>query len=300
MVALPTHALAIIASMAMATLTACGGEGGGSSTPAIPAGLRLPPTTNADALPPAVPFDSATPRTLARAVHAWPHDTGAYTQGLLLYRGRLLESVGREGLSDLREVNRETGTVRARAPLPATEFGEGIAAVGDRLYQLTWRGGRGYIYDPVTLARIDTFTFSGEGWGLTSDGRRLYMSNGTSEVSVVDPNGFRVERTIQVREAGHPVWMLNALEWVRGELWANVYSTGFIARIDPASGAVVGWLDVERLLTMEERRNVSALGGTANGIAFDPVRGRVLVTGKLWPRLFEVDVPRIASRRSAP
>lgn len=255
-----------------------------------------PPTTNADARPPAVPFDSATPRVIAHAVRSWPHDTGAYTQGLFVYGGRLLESVGGEGTSDLRDVVRETGTVRKRTPLPATDFGEGITALGDLLYQLTWRGGRGYIYKTTTLARVDSFTYAGEGWGLTGDGRRLYLSDGTSQLRVIDPNGFRVERTFQVREAGHPVWMLNELEWVRGELWANIYRTDLIARIDPATGAVMGWVDVSGLLSPDERRHVTERGGTANGIAFDPARGAVLVTGKLWPRLFEVEVPRSTIR----
>jgi len=258
-----------------------------------------PPTTNADARPPAVPFDSATPRVMARTVRSWPHDTGAYTQGLLLYRGRLLESVGGEGRSDVREVIRETGAVRKRTPLPAADFGEGMAELGDSLYQLTWRGGHGYIYLITgTLARADSFTYAGEGWGLTSDRRRLYLSDGTSQLRVIDPNGFRVERTFQVREAGHPVWMLNELEWVEGELWANIYKTDLIARIDPGTGAVLGWLDVSGLLSSEERRNVVERGGTANGVAFDPSRGTVLVTGKLWPRLFEVEVPRLLAPHS--
>ncbi|GAC1480954.1 MAG: glutaminyl-peptide cyclotransferase [Gemmatimonadaceae bacterium] len=279
--------------MVAATLSACGGDEGGRAAPAIVPGLLPPAATNADAQPPGVPFDSATPRTIARALRTWPHDTGAYTQGLLLYRGHLLESVGRVGLSEVRAVDRESGRVRARAPLPATDFGEGIAVLGHRLYQLTWRGGRGFVYDVASLARVDSFTFTGEGWGLTSDGHRLYMSDGTSQLRVVDPIGFRTERTVQVRERGQPVWMLNAMEWVRGELWANVYGTDLVARIDPATGAVVGWLDVGGLLTRDERRSVAARGGTANGIAYDATRRRLLVTGKLWPRLFEVDVSHV-------
>ena len=282
--------------MAGLALSACGGEGAGGDTPALPHGMVPPPTTNADARPPAVPFDSATPRAIARVIRSWPHDTGAYTQGLLLYGGRLLESVGGEGTSDVREVIRETGAARKRTPLPASDFGEGIVALGDLLYQLTWRGGRGYIYKTATLARVDSFTYAGEGWGLTSDGRKLYLSDGTSQLRVIDPKGFRVERTVQVREAGHAVWMLNELEWVRGELWANIYKTDLIARIDPGTGAVVGWIDVSGLLSTDERRNVTERGGTANGIAFDPAHGAVLVTGKLWPRLFEVEVPRSTTR----
>jgi glutamine cyclotransferase len=249
--------------------------------------------TKADARPPAIPFDSSTPRVSARIIHSWPHDTAAYTQGLAINRGRLLESTGLLGKSEVREVDVANGSVRRRAALPGDEFGEGITVVGDQLYQLTWRGGRGHVYNPATLAPVDSFTYSGEGWGLTTDGRLLYMSDGTSRIRVVDPTGFRELRTLQVRERDSTVWMLNELEWVRGELWANVYETDFIARIDPTSGRVVGWIDLGNLLTAAERQDVSTRGGVANGIAFDPDRNRLLVTGKLWPRLFEIDPPGV-------
>ncbi len=272
---------------------ACGGDSGdtnGNGPAVLPPGMQPPPTSNADARPPAVPFDSTTPRTTARVVRSFPHDTAAYTQGLLFYRGHLLESIGRLALSDVREVDLTTGKVRRRTALPATEFGEGIAVVGDRLYQLTWRGGRGHLYNPATLAPIDSFTYAGEGWGLATNGRTLYMSDGTSRIRVIDPAGFRDQRTIQVRERDSTVWMLNELEWVRGELWANVYQTDLIARIDPATGHIVGWIDIGKLLTAAEREDVANRGGVANGIAFDSVRNTVYVTGKLWPHLFEVEV----------
>jgi glutaminyl-peptide cyclotransferase len=273
---------------------ACGGKDSDSSaaqTPALLPGMQSTVQTKADARPPAIPFDSTTPRVSARIIHSWPHDTAAYTQGLAIYRGRLLESTGLLGRSEVREVDATNGSVRRRVALPADEFGEGITPVGDRLYQLTWRGGRGHVYNPATLAPVDSFTYSGEGWGLTTDGRLLYMSDGTSRIRVVDPTGFRELRTLQVRERDSTVWMLNELEWVRGELWANVYETDFIARIDPTSGRVVGWIDLGNLLTAAERQDVSTRGGVANGIAFDPDRNRLLVTGKLWPRLFEIDPP---------
>jgi glutaminyl-peptide cyclotransferase len=254
------------------------------------------PSTNADARPPAIPFDTTTPRISARVIRSSPHDTAAYTQGLAIYRGRLLESTGRVGQSDVREVDTKTGSVRRRMALPPTEFGEGITVAGDRLYQLTWRGGRGHLYDPATLAPIDSFTYTGEGWGLATDGRVLYMSDGTSRIRVVDPAGFRELRTIQVRERDSTVWMLNELEWVRGELWANVYQTDLIARIDPASGRVIGWIDVGNLLTAAERQDVAKRGGVANGIAFDSASNRLFVTGKLWPRLFEIEAAAKRSR----
>jgi glutamine cyclotransferase len=273
-------------------LGACGtgsDESERARAPALLPTLRAP-GTNADAVPPAVPYDSATPRQIVRAVASWPHDTAAFTQGLVVDDGRLLESTGVEGRSEVREVDRTTGRVRRRAALPRPLFGEGIAVVGRRLFQLTWKHGRGYVYDAMTLAPVDSFSYTGEGWGLASDGRRLYLSDGTSHIRVIDPSGFRVERTFQVQEANRPVWMLNELEWVRGELWANVYQTTLIARIDPTTGRVVGWLDVGGLLTPAERQAVADRGGVANGIAFDSVRQRLLVTGKLWPRIFEVDV----------
>jgi glutamine cyclotransferase len=189
----------------------------------------------------------------------------------------------------VREVDAKTGNVRRRTAVLATEFGEGIAVVRDRLYQLTWRGGRGHTYDPATLTPIDSFTYIGEGWGLATDGRVLYMSDGTSRIRVVDPTGFRELRTFRVRERDSTVWMLNELEWVRGELWANVYQTDFIARIDPASGRVVGWINVGNLLTAAERQDVARRGGVANGIAFDSAANRLFLTGKLWPRMFQID-----------
>ena len=283
-------ATAIVAAFCLA---ACGGNDSDSSaaqTPALPPGMQTVAQTQADARPPAIPFDSTTPRVSPRVIHSWPHDTAAYTQGLAIYRGQLLESTGLLGRSEVRDVDVTTGSVRRRVALPANEFGEGITAVGDRLYQLTWRGGRGHVYNPATLAPIDSFTYTGEGWGLTTDGHILYMSDGTSRIRVVDPAGFHELRTIQVRERDSTVWMLNELEWVRGELWANVYETDLIARIDPTSGRVVGWIDLGNLLTAAEKQDVTTRGGVANGIAFDSVRSRVYVTGKLWPRLFEIDV----------
>ncbi len=285
--------IGIVAALCLAACEGSASDGSDNRPPVLPPGMQPPTQSNADARPPAVPFDSTTPRISARVIRSWPHDTAAYTQGLAIYRGRLLESTGRLGQSDVRELDVTTGTVRRRVALPATEFGEGIAVVGNRLYQLTWRGGRGHVYDATTLSPIDTFAYAGEGWGLATDTRSLYMSDGTSRIRLLDPTGFRELRTIQVREADSTVWMLNELEWVRGELWANVYQTDLIACIDPATGRVLGWIDVGNLLTAAEREDVARRGGVANGIAFDSVRNRLFLTGKLWPRLFEVDVASI-------
>ena len=281
--------ISMVATFCLAACTGNDGDSANRPPPPLPPGMQPAAESNADARPPAVPFDPSTPRISARVIRSSLHDTAAYTQGLAIYRGRLLESTGRLGQSGVREADATTGNVRRSTALPATEFGEGIAVVRDRLYQLTWRGGRGHVYDPATLTPIDSFTYTGEGWGLATDGRVLYMSDGTSRIRVVDPTGFRELRTFQVRERDSTVWMLNELEWVRGELWANVYQTDLIARIDPAAGHVVGWIDVGNLLTASERQDLSRRGGIANGIAFDSAANRLFVTGKLWPRMFQID-----------
>src|SRR6266566_9354506 len=182
-------ALVIVAALC---LTACGNAGDSADQPpSLPPGMQTLSQTQANARPPAIPFDTTTPRISPRVIRSWPHDTAAYTQGLAIYRGRLLESTGRLGQSDVREVDVTTGTVRRRVALPATEFGEGIAVVANRLYQLTWRGGRGHVYDANTLSPIDSFAYAGEGWGLATDNGSLYMSDGTSRIRVLDPTGFR-------------------------------------------------------------------------------------------------------------
>jgi glutamine cyclotransferase len=250
--------------------------------------------TKADARPPAVPFTSTTSRLAPAVLMSWAHDTTAFTQGLVWHAGRLYESTGREGQSRIRELDTVTLRVRREIALPTSEFGEGIAAVGRRLYQLTWRHGLGHVYDLPSLAPVDSFRYSGEGWGLASDGRLLYMSDGSSQIRVIDPPGFRELRRIQVKEAGQPVWALNELEWVRGELWANVYQTPYIARIDAATGNVVGWVDLASLsasFTPAERSVLEGAGGVANGIAFDSAANELLVTGKLWPRVFRIALP---------
>ncbi len=289
-VSLNTVTLTVSLAAAAILAVACG-PSGDYSPPPLPPGMLPPPVTNADGLPPAVPFDPSTPRVVARAIASWPHDTAAYTQGLFLQGSRVIESTGLEGQSDLRDVDMKTGRVVSHHRLPVKEFGEGIAQVDNRIFQITWQGGRGHVYDAKSLAPVDSFSYSGEGWGLASDGKKLYMSDGTASIRIIDPSGFTQQSTIAVAEAGKPVPMLNELEWINGELWANIYQTSLIARISPASGQVLGWVDLGKLLTAQEQALVSARGGTANGIAYDSARKRILVTGKLWPRLFEIALP---------
>jgi glutamine cyclotransferase len=295
--------LVAVASALVAVIASCGGADDAdlrvdSVRPAIlPAFAQQ--RNNAQASIPDVPFSRRTPRWVARATRRWPHDSLAYTQGLVARDGVLLESTGLEGHSDIRTVDRATGKMLQRALLPDSEFGEGIASIGDRVYQLTWQSGRGRVYDAHTLAVVDSFTYDGEGWGLATDDTLLYLTDGTSGVRVIDPNGFRVVRRIRVTEAGQGVHMLNELEWVRGELWANVYETTLVARIDPATGHVVGWVDLAMLLPEAQRDRLKDRGGVANGIAYDRATDRVLVTGKYWPYLFQLDsVPGVAASRT--
>ena len=269
---------------------ACGDGGSGSAGGTVlPPGMTQIPSSGE--LPaPAIPFSAATPRYAAREVGSVPHDRGAFTEGLLVHDGVLYESTGLEGRSDVRQTDLATGRVLRRAELPPEYFGEGIVVHGGRLYQLTWKNQKGWVRDPATLAAVDSFTYVGEGWSLTTDGTQLYMSDGTSRLRVVDPNGFRVVRTIDVTESGRPVHYLNELEWVRGEIWANVWLKDLVARIDPATGNVVGWIDLAPLAAAARAENPSV--DVTNGIAYDAAKDRVLVTGKYWPKLVEIEVVR--------
>lgn len=218
-------------------------------------------------------------------VRKYPHDAEAYTQGLIFHDGVLYESTGMEGRSSIRRVDLETGQVLAKRDLAQRYFGEGIAIVGDLVYQLTWRSGEAFVYSVPGLEPRGSFRYYGEGWGLTTDGTSLIMSNGSHRLQFIDPKDFSVTRTVDVRSAGSRVSQLNELEWVKGEIWANVYMTDQIARIDPGTGEVVGWIDLAGILTRSER---TGREDVLNGIAYDAAGDRIFVTGKLWPRLFEI------------
>lgn len=271
---------------ALLAVAACSNGGDKPQRTALPPGMsRIQPTEPAPE-PPAIPFSAATARYAVRVVQSWPHDPEAFTQGLDLYDGTLYESTGVEGHSSVRKVDLTSGRVLQRVDVPYPIFGEGIAVLDGRLYQLTWKSEKGFIYDAATLAPLDSFAYTGEGWGLASDGKVLYMSDGTPTLRVLDPRTLQVTRTIAVSEGGKPVPFLNELEWVKGELYANVWLTDLVARIDPATGSVTGWIDLAGLLTPEERAGVDV----TNGIAYDPARDRLLVTGKYWPKIFAVEV----------
>jgi glutamine cyclotransferase len=218
-------------------------------------------------------------------VQRWPHDPQAFTQGLVYRDGRLYESTGQQGESSLRQVELETGAVVRRHDLAYQYFGEGLALLKGRLFQLTWRSQVGFIYDAATFQPVGEFHYTGEGWGLTEDGTSLILSDGTSTLRFLDPVTFEVRRSVKVTDAGKEVWRLNELEYVKGEVFANVWMSDRIARIDPATGRVTGWIDLTGLLPPEER---SGREDVLNGIAYDAATDRLLVTGKHWPRLFQI------------
>jgi len=221
-----------------------------------------------------------------QVVKGFPHDPGAFTQGLAYADGYIYEGTGMYGRSTLRKVRLEDGKVLRSVALDERYFGEGITLFQDRIMQLTWREGRGFVYDKESFTLIDDFPISTEGWGLTNDGIHLIMSDGSATLTYLDPFTFQPIKQIAVFDSAGPVVRLNELEYIQGEIYANVWLTDSIARINPSSGRVTGWIDLSGLLGPEDREgyNVDVL----NGIAYDAENERIFVTGKLWPALFEV------------
>jgi glutamine cyclotransferase len=222
-----------------------------------------------------------------RIVHTYPHDPQAYTQGLLYEDGNLYESTGLNGRSSLRMVDLETGRVLQRAEVPQQYFAEGLASWGSTLIQLTWQSHVAFVYDRFSFRLLHTFTYEGEGWGLTEDSENLILSDGTATLRFFDPLTFREVRHIEVKDHGSQVTQLNELEYVHGEIYANVWHTDRIARISPANGRVLGWIDLSGLLSPGQ---VSDPEAVLNGIAYDAAHDRLFVTGKLWPKLFEIKI----------
>ncbi|MGA2569931.1 MAG: glutaminyl-peptide cyclotransferase [Terracidiphilus sp.] len=222
-----------------------------------------------------------------RIVHTYPHDPQAYTQGLLYEGGHLYESTGRNGRSSLRMVELESGRVLQRADVPAQYFAEGLAAWDSTLIQLTWQSHVAFVYDRFSFRLLKTLPYDGEGWGLTQDGRNLILSDGSATLRFFDPRTFREVRRIVVKDRGEQVTQLNELEYVHGEIYANVWHTDRIARISSANGRVLGWIDLTGLLAPGQ---VSDPEAVLNGIAYDAAHDRLFVTGKLWPSLFEIEV----------
>ena len=222
-----------------------------------------------------------------RVVKSYPHDRNAFTQGLEYRDGFLYEGTGIVGRSSLRKVNLDTGQVLQRFDIPRPFFGEGITVLNQRVFQLTWRSQTGFIYDKSSFRLMGSFNYSGEGWGMTNDGKQVYMSDGSAQIRVLDPAALKEVRRITVKDSFRDVMELNELEFVRGELLANVWHTDRIARISPADGKVLGWIDLSGILSKADRSEAEAV---LNGIAYDAAGDRLFVTGKLWPKIFEIQL----------
>lgn len=228
----------------------------------------------------------AAPIYTYEVVATYPHDQGAFTQGLQYADGIIYEGTGLEGSSGVRKVELKTGKVLKETKNDPIYFGEGITVLGTSIYQLTYVTEKGFIYDKESLARTDSFMYQGEGWGLTTDGSSLIMSNGSSRITFINPLTRSISKTIEVYDGIDPVFNLNELEYIKGEIWANIWTTDRIVRIDPTTGKVLGWIDLSALLTASEDGKADVL----NGIAYDSATDRIFVTGKLWPKLFEIKI----------
>jgi len=267
----------LIVSLSISLLAAC--------TPASTATPTLAPQ-------PAPTATATTPTPAAHdfnyeVVNAYPHDRGAFTQGLVFENGVLYEGTGLRGHSTLRRVELASGDALQIRQLPDRFFGEGITIFGERIIQLTWQSGGGFVYDKNSFELLEEFSYPTEGWGITHDGKRLIMSDGTSTLRFWDPGTFEEIGRIEVYDKDGPVTRLNELEYVRGKIYANVWKTDRIARIAPDTGEVIGWIELAGLLSPED---CSEPVDVLNGIAYDADTDRLFVTGKLWPRLFEIEL----------
>lgn len=222
----------------------------------------------------------------AKIKAVYPHDSTAYCQGLLFYKGKLYESTGGYGSSDLRRVDMVTGKIEKKERLSDNYFGEGLTVVGDRLVQLTWREGRAFSYDINSFKRVATNSIRGEGWGVVFNNGELYVSDGSYSIAVLDPKTFKLKRLINVHSERGAVENLNELEWINGRIWANIYTTSLIAVINPDTGVVEQMIDCTPL----EREVKNFYAEVLNGIAYDSLAGRIVVTGKNWDKLFEIEL----------
>lgn len=218
-------------------------------------------------------------------IATWPHDPEAFTQGLSFVNGRLFEGTGLNGHSALREVDLKSGRVVREVRLNEKYFGEGTTILNGKAYQLTWKNQTGFVYNLETFKVEKEFSYPSEGWGLTTDGKSLILSDGTDEIRFLDPETFAVRRTIHVANQGTPIKNLNELEYIKGEIYANVWQTNWIIRIDPDTGALLGVINLSRLLARED---YTPSTDVLNGIAYDAEADRLFVTGKKWPKLFEI------------
>lgn len=244
---------------------------------------------NEDGAKPQPPSNATVPKYGYQIVNIWPHDSNAFTQGLILADGKMLESTGQEGQSSLRSVALETGRILKKVDVSLPYFAEGIALLDGKIYQLTWQHQLGFIYNSETLERVGEFRYDGEGWGLTTDGRSLIMSDGSSRLRFLDPTSFKVTKTLTVLDGKVPILNLNELEFVQGEIYANIWHDDRIAVIDPNTGRVTAWIDLTGLMPEDELDDPEAV---LNGIAYDQANDRLFVTGKLWPRIYEIRIKK--------
>ncbi len=252
--------------------------------PALPEEVEIP-------TPLPAPFDGieSSPMAGYRVVNSYFHDPGAYTQGLVIAGdgSEFIEGTGLWGQSSLRRVEIETGQVKQYLALAEGYFGEGITVINDRIFQLTWKSNTGFIYDSKNFEQLGTFTYPHEGWGITTDGRQLIVSDGTDTIRFWDPETFAETKRIQVSDEYGPVFLINELEYVEGEILANIWYSDMIARISPETGEVIGWIDLTGLFEIGEDE---AASDVLNGIAYDDQTGRLFVTGKRWPAMFEIEL----------
>ena len=220
-----------------------------------------------------------------RIVKTYPHDKNAFTQGLEYRDGVLYEGTGIPGHSSVRKVELATGRILQKFDVPQPFFGEGITVLNGQIFELTYTTQTGFVYDKATLRVVRSFSYAGEGWGLTNDGKQVYMSDGSPQIRVWDPATLKEVRRITVKDGAKEIRELNELEFVKGELYANVWHEDRIARISPADGRVLGWIDLTNILPKSERPNQEAV---LNGIAYDAAGDRLFVTGKMWPKIFEI------------
>ncbi|HEY8412860.1 MAG TPA: glutaminyl-peptide cyclotransferase, partial [Pyrinomonadaceae bacterium] len=269
--------LLLTVALSIASLQ-CNGAGSPSSTNKAAEGA------NKTAETPAAPVNYG-----YQIVNIYPHDSAAFTQGLVFIDGKLYEGTGQEGHSSLREVELQSGHVLRKVDVPEPYFGEGIALLNGKIYQLTWQHQVGFIYDAKSFEQVGKFNYSGEGWGLTTDGHSLILSDGSNRIRFLDPDSFKVTKTIAVLDGQIPVNELNELEYVNGEIYANIWHDEHIVTIDPQTGRVTGRIDLTGLLPPGDVQDEEAV---LNGIAYDEPGKRLFVTGKLWPRLFEIKLKR--------
>jgi|SRR5688572_19639734 len=250
--------------------------------------MRSEPTsqpTGAAGNPTSAASDKRARQVSHEIVNSYPHDSTSYTQGLLWADGGFYESTGQYGQSKLRRLEFPSGKVLKQISLDPELFAEGLALVDTRLIQLTWQSHRGFVYDKDSLRLIQEFTYATEGWGLTFDSKNLILSDGSSDLFYLDPQSYKPLRTLAITMNGQPVPQLNELEFIDDEIWANVWQTDMILRINPATGQVTTFLNLKGILAPSERKGSEAV---LNGIAYDAEQKRIFITGKLWPRIFEI------------